>query len=99
MLITYSTKQPNWLDTKWVTIPTNDENNNYYDIISITTDRNHRLSSLDISDLFPSVAIDKKLEIIHCKDGYIVSLWNYTDLVEAILPDFPSVMEFIKDNT
>lgn len=100
MFITYTIKKPSWLTTKWVKLPTDEEQFCYYNVISvIISNDKHRISSLDISDLFPSVAIGKMLEVKSCEGGYIVTVWNDNDIASEILPDFPSIMEFIKVNT
>ncbi|AUZ95123.1 hypothetical protein FDI40_gp364 [Agrobacterium phage Atu_ph07] len=39
------------------------------------------------------------LEVKSCEGGYIVTVWNDNDIAREILPDFPSIMEFIKVNT
>lgn len=99
MFITYTIKKPSWLTTKWVKLPTDEEQFCYYNVISVISKDKHRISSLDISDLFPSVAMKKMVVVKSCEGEYIVTVWNDNDIARDILPDFPSVMEFIKANT
>lgn len=99
MIISHIFKTPSWLTTKWVVTPDDELIHKHLKVTSVKNDYNSSISSLEMADLLPLMDMESRLEILVSDDGYIVSVWDDIDFVEAILPNFYEVTQFIKDNT